>query len=221
MDTLISLFMQFIDFFQHIPEHLQIWALEYGMGLYAILALIIFAETGLIVTPFLPGDSLLFAAGAVISLQIPGLELTTMCLILTLAAFFGDMVNYHVGKWMAPRLFKSYEARWLNKKHLEKTTDFYAKYGGKTIILARFVPIIRTYAPFVAGLSGMKYSTFFVYNIVGGAIWVTSFLCLGYFFGNMPVIKSNFQYVILAIIVISVLPIVIEFWRERRKIKAV
>jgi len=220
MDLLISPIMQLINFFQHIPEYLEIWALSYGLGLYAILALIIFAETGLIVTPFLPGDSLLFAAGAVISLNLPGIDLVTMCFVLTLAAFFGDMVNYHVGKWMGPRIFRSEEARWLNKKHLQKTHEFYEKYGGKTIILARFVPIIRTYAPFVAGMGAMNYSVFFIYNIVGGVVWVVSFLTLGYYFGTMPVIKANFQYVILAIIVISVLPIVIEFWRARQKARA-
>lgn len=219
MDSLIALFTQMIDLLQHVPEHLQLWSLEYGQGLYAILALIIFAETGLVVTPFLPGDSLLFATGALLAYHLPGLDLPTMCVLLTLAAFFGDMVNYHLGKWLGPRIFRHEDGRWLNRKHLQKTNEFYAKYGGKTIILARFVPIIRTYAPFVAGMGAMKYSVFFLYNIVGGAVWVVSFLCLGYYFGNMPTIKSNFQYVILGIIVVSVLPIIIEFWRERRKLK--
>lgn len=208
-----------IDLLQHVPEHLQMWALQYGRGLYAILALIIFAETGLVVMPFLPGDSLLFATGALLAYQLPGLDIWTMCVLLTLAAFFGDMVNYHVGKWMGPRIFKHDDGRWLNRRHLQKTNEFYAKYGGKTIILARFVPIIRTYAPFVAGMGAMKYSTFFIYNIMGGMLWIFSFLCLGYFFGNIPAIKSNFQYVILAIIVVSVLPILIEFFRERRKLR--
>lgn len=217
MDTLISLFSQMMNLLTHVPEHLQMWSLEYGRGLYVILFLIIFAETGLIVTPFLPGDSLLFAVGALLAYDMPGLDLPTMCVLLIVAAFLGDMVNYHVGKWMGPRIFKHEEGRWLNRKHLQKTHEFYEKYGGKTIILARFVPIIRTYAPFVAGMGAMKYSVFFVYNIIGGVIWIVSFLCLGYYFGNMPVIKSNFQYVILGIIVVSVLPIVIEFWRERRK----
>lgn len=200
----------------HLPDHLQLWALDYGMGLYAILALIIFAETGLIVTPFLPGDSLLFAVGAVLTLHLPGLELVTMCFVLTLAAIFGNMVNYTVGKIMAPRLFQNPNARWLNRKHLERTREFYDKHGALTVILTRFMPIIRTYAPFVAGLSGMSYTKFFLYNILGGALWVCSFLCLGYFFGNMPIIKSNFQYVMLGIIVFSLLPLAFEFLRGKK-----
>lgn len=201
----------------HLPDHLQLWALDYGMGLYAILALIIFAETGLIVTPFLPGDSLLFAVGAVLTLHLPGLELVTMCFVLTLAAIFGNMVNYTVGKIMAPRLFQNPNARWLNRKHLERTREFYDKHGALTVILTRFMPIIRTYAPFVAGLSGMSYTKFFLYNILGGALWVCSFLCLGYFFGNMPIIKSNFQYVMLGIIVFSLLPLAFEFLRGKKE----
>lgn len=196
---------------------MQLWALDYGMGLYAILALIIFAETGLIVTPFLPGDSLLFAVGAVLTLHLPGLELVTMCFVLTLAAIFGNMVNYTVGKIMAPRLFQNPNARWLNRKHLERTREFYDKHGALTVILTRFMPIIRTYAPFVAGLSGMSYTKFFLYNILGGALWVCSFLCLGYFFGNMPIIKSNFQYVMLGIIVFSLLPLAFEFLRGKKE----
>jgi membrane-associated protein len=209
MDFLLSLITQLLDFLRHVPEHLQLWSLQYGRGLYAILAFIVFAETGLIVTPFLPGDSLLFATGALLAYNMPGLDLPTMCVLLTLAAFFGDMVNYHMGKLLGPRF--------LNPKHLQKTNEFYAKYGGKTIILARFVPIIRTYAPFVAGMGAMKYSVFFIYNIAGGALWVVSFLCLGYFFGNIPAVKTNFELVILGIIALSLLPVVIEFWRERRK----
>jgi membrane-associated protein len=201
----------------HLPDHLQIWALDYGMGLYAILALIIFAETGLIVTPFLPGDSLLFAVGAVLTLHLPGLDLVTMCFVLTLAAIFGNMVNYTVGKIMAPRLFQNPNARWLNRKHLDRTREFYDKHGALTVILTRFMPIIRTYAPFVAGLSGMSYTKFFLYNILGGALWVCSFLSLGYFFGNMPIIKSNFQYVMLGIIVFSLLPLAFEFLKGKKK----
>ena len=220
MDMIIQLFTQMIDLLQHVPEHLQIWAMDYGQGLYLILMLIIFAETGLVVTPFLPGDSLLFATGALLAFGLPGLDLVTMCLLLIVAAIFGDMVNYHVGKWMGPRIFRHEEGKWLNRKHLEKTNQFYQKYGGKTIILARFVPIVRTYAPFVAGMGAMNYSTFFFYNVIGAVVWIVSFTTLGYFFGNMPVIKSNFQYVILGIIVVSVMPIIIEFWRERRKLRA-
>lgn len=196
---------------------MQVWALDYGVGLYAILALIIFAETGLIVTPFLPGDSLLFAVGAVLSLNLPGLEFVTMGFVLMLAAIFGNMVNYTVGKLMAPRLFKNSNARWLNRKHLERTREFYDKHGALTVILTRFMPIVRTYAPFVAGLSGMTYTKFFFYNVIGGALWIWSFLFLGYFFGNMPFIKSNFQYVMLGIIVFSLLPVAIEFVKGKKK----
>lgn len=195
---------------------MQVWALDYGVGLYAILALIIFAETGLIVTPFLPGDSLLFAVGAVLSLNLPGLDLVTMGFVLMLAGIFGNMVNYTVGKMMAPRLFKNPNARWLNRKHLERTKEFYDKHGALTVILTRFMPIVRTYAPFVAGLSGMTYAKFFFYNVVGGALWIWSFLFLGYFFGNMPIIKSNFQYVMLGIIVFSLLPVAIEFVKGKK-----
>ncbi|HMN67037.1 MAG TPA: DedA family protein [Bdellovibrionales bacterium] len=214
---IIELGAQLINLFQHLPEHLQMWAVDYGVGLYAILALIVFCETGLVVTPFLPGDSLLFATGALLAHQIPGLDLGTMCVILILAAVLGDMVNYHVGKFVAPRMFKYENSRWLNRKHLDRTHAFYEKHGGKTIILARFMPIVRTYAPFVAGLSGMRYSSFFFYNVIGAIVWVVSFTCLGFFFGNLPTIKANFQYVILAIIALSVLPIGIEYLRARRQ----
>lgn len=210
------MFAQFLDLFHNLPAHLQLWATDYGAGLYIILGLIIFCETGLIFMPLLPGDSLLFATGALLAMGLPGLDIFTMCLILSVCAVVGDMVNYHVGKWMAPRLFKTYEARWLNRKHLDRTHQFYEKHGGKTIIFARFVPIVRTYAPFVAGLSGMSYSNFFLYNFVGGVTWIVSFTCLGYFFGNLPGIKENFQYVIIAILVVSVLPVVFEFIRARR-----
>ncbi len=206
---------EIIALFHDLPGHLHLWASAYGLGLYAILALIIFAETGLVVTPFLPGDSLLFATGALLSLGIEGLNLPTMMIVLIVAAVLGDWVNYHVGKWMAPKLFSNYESKWLNKKHLDKTKDFYDRHGGKTIILARFMPIVRTYAPFVAGMSGMNYPQFFSFNVVGAVVWITSFLGLGYFFGNLPFVKSNFQYVILAIIVLSFMPLVFELIKSR------
>lgn len=207
---------ELISLFHNLPEHLSLWAQNYGTGLYIILFLIIFAETGLVVAPFLPGDSLLFATGALLALDLPGLNIIAMMAILIAAAVLGDLVNYYVGKWMAPKLFGEGQARWLNKKHLEKTREFYDKHGGKTIILARFMPIVRTYAPFVAGMSGMKYSEFFAFNVVGAIVWISSFLCMGYFFGNIPTIKANFQYVILAIIVVSFMPLVIEYFKARR-----
>jgi membrane-associated protein len=208
---------QLIDILRHLPEHLQVWGQDYGAGLYAILALIIFAETGLVVTPFLPGDSLLFAAGAVLAMGLPQLSLPLMCVVLVVAAFCGDLVNYHVGKWMAPRLFKEGQGRWLNPKHLQKTHDFYARHGGKTLILARFVPIVRTYAPFVAGLGGLPLGRFVAYSLSGGALWIVLFLHLGYFFGNMPAVKRNFELVIVAIIFVSLLPVLIEWLKARAR----
>lgn len=216
IDTLVSLVITFFDFFKHIPEYLHIWALDYGTGIYLILFLIIFCETGLVVTPLLPGDSLLFAAGATLTLNLPGLDLPSMCAVLTVAAIFGNMVNYHFGKWIGPKIFRK-KVRWLNQKHLDRTEEFFRKHGGKTIILTRFMPIVRTYAPFVAGLSRMKYSTFFIYNLIGGVTWVCSFLILGYYFGTLPVIKSNFQYVVLGIILVSFAPVAFEFIKARRK----
>jgi len=205
-----------LNFFQHIPEFLQLWATNYGMGLYFILAAILFAETGLVVTPLLPGDSLLFATGAFISMGFPGFDLLTMAALMITAVFCGDMVNYHVGKWVGPKVFNdSYNSRWLNKKNLNKTHAFYQRHGGKTVILARFVPIVRTYAPFVAGLGAMTFKRFAVFSICGAILWVGSFLSLGYFFGNVPGVKSNFHYVIMAVLVISVLPIVFEVIRSR------
>lgn len=205
-----------LDIFQNLPTHLHMWAVSYGMGLYVILFLIIFCETGLVVTPILPGDSLLFATGALLSMDLPGLSIWVMIPVLIVAAILGDFVNYRIGQWAAPRLFTSRLSRWLNKKHLEQTEEFYRKHGGKTVVLARFVPIVRTYAPFVAGMGAMEFSKFISFNIIGGVVWITSFTALGYFFGQIPAIKSNFQYVILGIIVVSVLPIVFEFMRARR-----
>jgi membrane-associated protein len=219
IDTLVGLVLQSLDFFKHLPDYLHIWALDYGTGIYLILFLIIFCETGLVVTPLLPGDSLLFAAGATLTLNLPGLDLPAMCLVLTIAAVFGNMVNYHFGKFIGPKIFGK-KVRWLNRKHLERTEEFFRKHGGKTIILTRFMPIVRTYAPFVAGLSRMNYSQFFIFNLIGGASWVCSFLILGYYFGTIPVIKSNFQYVVLGIIVVSFAPVAVEFWKSRAKRKA-
>jgi membrane-associated protein len=208
---------QILDLIQHLPDYLHTWALFYGAGLYGIVALIIFCETGLVVTPFLPGDSLLFAVGAVLSLNLPNLDLFVMIAVLVAAALIGDTVNFHIGKWMAPRLFRNYEARWLNRKHLDKTRAFYDRHGGKTVILARFLPILRTYAPFVTGMSGMRYSRFVVFSFAGGVLWVSMFVLMGYFFGNLPGVKSNFHYAILAIVLISVAPLAYELLRGRAK----
>ena len=205
-----------IDFILHIDQHLVEIVSNYKTWTYLILFLIIFAETGLVVTPFLPGDSLLFAAGAIIAKPESGLNIFLMSGILIVAAFLGDLVNYHIGDYVGPRAFSG-KVRFLKKEYLEKTQAFYNKYGGKTIIYARFVPIVRTFAPFVAGVGTMTYGRFASYNIIGGVIWVVSFLFLGYFFGGIPAIKNNFTFVIFAIIFLSLLPPVIELIRGRSK----
>jgi len=186
--------------------------------IYAILFLIIFCETGLVVTPFLPGDSLLFAIG---SLAASGaLDLTTCLILLTVAAILGDSVNYSIGAWIGPKAFHYPKSRWLNPEHLKRAHEFYERHGGKTIIIARFLPIIRTFAPFVAGIGRMTYSHFLFYNVTGAFIWIFSITYLGYFFGGMEIVQKNFSLVILAIIVISLLPIVVEWWNHHRAGKA-
>jgi membrane-associated protein len=205
-----------IDFILHIDQHLVEIVSNYKTWTYLILFLIIFAETGFVVTPFLPGDSLLFAAGAIIAKPESNLSIVLTCLLLIVAAILGDLVNYHIGKFIGVKAFSG-KYKLLKKEYLQKTQDFYNKHGGKTIIYARFIPIIRTFAPFVAGIGTMSYFRFATYNVVGGIAWVTSFLLLGYFFGGLPVIKDNFTYVILGIILVSILPPVIEVIRERRK----
>jgi membrane-associated protein len=217
---LMDLIRKFIDLVLHIDQHLGDLIQQFGPWMYVILFLIIFCETGLVVTPFLPGDSLLFAVGTFCALPPPNnLSLGTLLLILPIAAILGDSVNYAIGSRLGPRLFRGENVRLLNRKHLERTHEFYERYGGKTIILARFMPIVRTFAPFVAGMGKMTYRKFMSYNVIGGIVWIVSFLLLGYFFGNMPVVKKNFSLVILAIIILSILPAVFEFWRERRKLR--
>jgi membrane-associated protein len=212
----LEIIQSIIDFILHIDQHLVEIVSNYKTWTYLILFLIIFAETGLVVTPFLPGDSLLFAAGAIIAKPESGLNIFVMAALLIVAAFVGDLVNYHVGDYIGPRAFSG-KVRFLKKEYLEKTQNFYNKYGGKTIIYARFVPIVRTFAPFVAGVGTMTYGRFASYNIIGAVAWVVSFLFLGYFFGNIPVIKSNFTYVIFGIIFLSMLPPIIEWFRNRKK----
>ncbi|HEU4526148.1 MAG TPA: DedA family protein [Gemmatimonadales bacterium] len=202
-----------MDLFLHLDEHLNQIVTTYGVWTHLILFAIVFAETGLVVTPFLPGDSLLFAAGALAALG--SLDLWLLVVLLIGAAILGDTVNYWVGAWIGPRAFSG-NVRFLRKDYLERTHAFYEKHGGKTIILARFVPIIRTFAPFVAGVGAMSYPKFITYNIVGAVLWVGLFVPLGYFFGNMPTVKENFSLVILAIIALSVMPIAVEAIRARR-----
>ncbi len=217
MDALIDLFKSFVDVFLHLDQHLTEWATRLGGWLYALLFAIVFCETGLVVTPFLPGDSLLFAVGALCALPGSPLEIGPTIALLFAAGVLGDATNYAIGRRLGPKVFNRESSRLLNKKHLLRTQAFYEKHGGKTIIIARFMPIVRTFAPFVAGIGQMRYRRFAAFNVVGAALWVVLFTLLGYWFGNLPSVKRNFQYVILAIIVLSVLPVVIEFLRERRR----
>jgi membrane-associated protein len=209
----MELIQHLLDFVLHLGDHLEALVRDYGVWTYAILFLIIFCETGLVVTPFLPGDSLLFAVGAIAATG--ALDPVAVSVLLAVAAILGDTVNYAIGHWLGPMVFQSERSRLLNREHLERTHRFYEKYGGKTIIIARFVPIVRTFAPFVAGIGAMTYARFLLYNVTGGVVWICAFVAAGYFFGNIPVVKDNFSLVILAIIVISVLPGVIEYWRAR------
>lgn len=204
----------FIDVVLNLDDHLQALVAAHGAWIYLILFLIVFCETGLVVTPFLPGDSLLFVAGAVAAAG--GMNVHLLVLLLIIAAILGDAVNYSVGRYIGPRVFSHGESRWLNPKHLQRAHEFYEHHGGKTIIIARFVPIIRTYAPFVAGAASMTYSKFALYNVSGAILWVVSLAYLGYFFGNLPVIKDNLSLVIIGIIILSILPGVVEILRQRR-----
>jgi membrane-associated protein len=207
---------QFVDVFLHLDQHLNQWAADLGPWTYVLLFAIVFCETGLVVTPFLPGDSLLFAVGALAATDGAAIELAPVTLLLIAAAVIGDAVNYWIGRRIGPKVFARDDSLLLNKRHLLRTQEFYDRHGGKTIILARFVPIIRTFAPFVAGIGQMRYPRFFAFNVVGGIVWVALFTLGGFWFGNLPAIERNFHYVILAIIAISLLPIAFEFWRARR-----
>jgi len=205
-----------IEFVLHLDKHLHELVLHYGTWVYGILFLIIFTETGLVIMPLLPGDSLLFAAGAVAATG--GLDPHLLVILLIIAAISGDTVNYWIGHYVGPRVFSQTHSRWFNPQHLQRTHRFYQKHGGKTVILARFLPIIRTFAPFVAGVGAMGYLRFLMYSMIGGIIWVSSFVYMGYFFGNLPIVKKNFTLLILAIIFISLLPLVIEFFKHRRSV---
>lgn len=202
-----------IDFILHIDQHLTALSAQYGMWIYAILFLIIFCETGLVATPFLPGDSLLFAAGGIAA--VGGMNIHIMVLILLVAAILGDAVNFTIGKYFGAKLFSNPDSKIFRRAYLEKTHAFYEKHGGKTIIIARFVPIVRTFAPFVAGMGDMHYDRFIRYNIIGALAWVLLFSYLGYFFANIPLVKNNLGLVLGAIIVISILPAVIEIVRAK------
>jgi membrane-associated protein len=209
----MELIANFIDIFMHLDRHLSEIIQSYGVWTYAILFLIIFCETGLVVTPVLPGDSLLFAAGSFAALG--ALDPFWLFGLLTVAGVLGDAVNYGVGHYIGPKVFHFEDTRFFRKEYLERTHRFYEKHGGKTIIIARFMPIIRTFAPFVAGVGSMTYRRFAVYNVTGAVLWVGSFVFGGYLFGNIPVVKRNFTLVIMCIIVLSVLPGVVEVLRHR------
>lgn len=227
MDTI----KEFLDFFLHLNNYLDAWVIEYGNYIYAILFLIIFVETGLVIMPLLPGDSLLFAVGAIAARTTPEgeplLNLFLLTILLFVAAVLGDTVNYLMGKNIGLKVlrWKIGKRQLVKQKYIDKTHEFYEKYGSKTIIIARFVPIVRTFAPFVAGIGEMNYKKFISFNIIGGAVWITGLLLLGYFCGNIPVVQKHFETVILGIIFVSVLPIIIElvkhkFKKKEAKIKA-
>ena len=213
MDWLTNVFNWFIDFVLHMDEHLASIVTDMGMWSYALLFLVIFIETGVVILPFLPGDSLLFAAGTIASLG--SFNVVLLWVLLFGAAVLGDTANYWIGHFIGPRVFRE-DVRFLKREYLDRTHAFYEKHGGKTIFLARFIPIIRTFAPFVAGVGHMRYSYFLTYNVVGGAVWTALFIFGGYFFGNLPFVQDNFSIIILAIIVISVLPAVFEYLRGRK-----
>lgn len=210
--------MELIDFILHVDDHLLEFITNYGVWIYAILFLIIFVETGFVVMPFLPGDSLLFAAGA-LAASTGAMDPWILIPLLFIAAVLGDTLNYHIGKYIGPRVFEI-ESRFINKQHLINTQKFFEKHGGKTIIFARFIPFARTFAPFIAGVSHMNYKYFLSYNVIGGFCWISSFVILGYLFGNMPIVKDNFTHLIFGIIIISVLPGIIGVIKQQFSKKA-
>jgi membrane-associated protein len=201
--------------FLALDQSIALLAAQYGAWFYAILAAVIFAETGLVVFPFLPGDSVLFLAGTVIAAA--GLDVHVLVVVLAIAAIAGDSVNYAIGRYIGPKVFERPDTRWLRKDHLLRTQRFYDRYGGATIIIARFVPIIRTFAPFLAGVASMPYARFLAYNIFGGVMWITSLVYAGYFFGNIPWVKQNLSLIVVGIVVVSLIPAVVTFLHERRK----
>lgn len=221
----VDVLKHFVDVFRHLDTYLAALVLDYGLWIYAILFIVIFCETGLVVTPFLPGDSLLFTAGAIAATTVtaadgtpqPGLSLGLMIPLLIVAAILGDAVNFAIGSRVGPGFLEKERIRFIKKSHLEKTQAFYERHGSKTIVLARFVPIVRTFAPFVAGIGKMRYATFATYNVVGAVAWVCICAFAGYFFGNIPIVKKNFELVVLGIIAVSVLPMAIEILRGWKK----
>ena len=213
----MEMILKFFDILLHLDKYINVVIQDYGQWTYLILFLIVFCETGLVVTPFLPGDSLLFVAGAFAALG--SLNLVWVLVLLSVAAILGDTINYWVGNFIGPKVFQMQNSRIFKKEYLDRTHQFYEKYGPITIVIGRFVPIIRTFAPFLAGVGSMTYGKFLIYNVVGGLLWIFSFTLGGYFFGNLPFVKKNFTLVIFAIIIISVMPTVIEYFRQRKAAK--
>lgn len=206
--------MWLVDFILHIGDHLQELVKNYGNWIYAILFAIVFCETGLVVLPFLPGDSMLFAAGTIAA--VGDMNIFVLIGLLIVAAILGDFVNFEIGKHFGQKLFSNPNSKIFKQSYLQKTHDYYEKYGGRTIIIARFIPIVRTFAPFVAGMGNMNYAQFARYNIVGAVLWVVSFTTLGYFFGQLPFVKEHFSWIMIAIIVFSVVPMIVEIIRHRK-----
>lgn len=206
--------MWLVDFILHIGDHLQELVKNYGNWIYAILFVIVFCETGLVVLPFLPGDSMLFAAGTIAA--VGDMNIFVLIGLLIVAAILGDFVNFEIGKHFGKKLFSNPNSKIFKQSYLQKTHDYYEKYGGRTIIIARFIPIVRTFAPFVGGMGNMNYAQFARYNIVGAVLWVVSFTTLGYFFGQLPFVKEHFSWIMIAIIVFSVVPMIVEIIRHRK-----
>ena len=207
------------DFIVHLDAHLAAFIARHGAWVYGLLFLIVFCETGLVVTPFLPGDSLLFVVGTLAAAG--GMDIGLVMTLLVTAALCGDNVNYWIGRWAGPKVFRSEESRWLNRRHLDRTHAFYERHGGKAIIIARFVPIVRTYVPFVAGIGAMPYARFLGFSIAGALIWVVSLTQAGYWFGNIPLVRENLAAVIVVIVLLSVTPIGVEFLRARARARAI
>ena len=210
----MDLISGFVDLVLHLDQHLRELAQTYGTWVYAVLFLIVFLETGVVVTPFLPGDSLLFVAGTVAAAG--ELNVHTLVVLLVVAAIAGDSLNYSIGRYLGPRVFRFDDSRFFKRAHVDRTHAFFERHGGKSIIIARFIPIIRTYAPFVAGIGAMSYKRFLMFNVTGAVLWVTLLTYAGFFFGNLPLVRNNLTAVILGIIVLSVMPAIIEFWRAKR-----
>ncbi|MGB8883238.1 MAG: DedA family protein [Azonexus sp.] len=211
----MELLTQFIDIVLHLDKHLAILVQQYGLWIYGILFVIIFSETGFVVTPFLPGDSLLFVAGALAAIGEGGMDIVTLIGVLTLAAVLGNTVNYHVGRFLGPKVFHWENSRFFNRDALIKTHAFYEKHGGKTLVISRFLPLFRTFAPFVAGIGAMSYAKFTMFNLIGALAWVVSLCLAGYWLGNMPWVKANLTLIIVGIIVVSLVPVAVGWLKHR------